>query len=105
MIPGQKIKDVRESDTDYTFISNVKRINFGFTEENAFNSNEVSASEIGLQEVTMFKGNVLYEFMVKNTLHILDNISNIYSNVLKVHPKYVIVNRTSDVLEIAQVDM
>ena len=53
----------------------------------------------------MFKGNVLYEFIVKNTLHILDNISNIYSNVLKVHPKYVIVNRTSDVLEIAQVDM
>ena len=78
-------------------------INFGFDEENPFNSNEIATAEIGLQEASMFKGTVLYEFTVKNTLQCLDNVANIYSNILKAEPKYIIVNHTSFVVEVAQI--
>lgn len=105
LISGQRLENVAESHTIYTFINQARFINFGFTDENPFNSNEVSTTEIGLQDVSMFKGTVLYEFNIKNTLHCLDNISNIYSNVLKAEPKNVIVNKTSLVLEVAQIDV
>ena len=42
LIPGQKLKDVPESYSNYSYISEAKMINFGFDEENPFNSNEVS---------------------------------------------------------------
>ena len=80
-------------------------INFGFDDDNAFNSNEISIAEIGMQDITMFKATVLYEFTIKNTLHCIDNTANIYCNFLKAEPKYIIVNRTSLMVEVAQISL
>lgn len=49
LLPGQKLQNVPESDTLYTFITKAPVINFGFGEDNAFNSNEVTVSELGVQ--------------------------------------------------------
>lgn len=43
LIPGQKINEVPESETIYTFLnaSSYQTLNFGFEEDNPFNSNEI----------------------------------------------------------------
>lgn len=50
----------------------------------------------------MFKGTLLYEFTIKNTLHCLDTFGKVYCNVLNAQPKYIFINNTSSELEIIQ---
>ncbi len=41
----------------------------------------------------MAKSDELYQFTVNNSLHCLDSKAEIYCNIIKAQPKYVVVNK------------
>lgn len=52
----------------------------------------------------MLKDQQLFEINVNNSLQCLDEYANLFCNVMRITPRHIIVNETTKIIEIAQVN-
>jgi hypothetical protein len=93
LLAGQRLKDIPESHSKYVFLGSVGEPLLSFSEEDAGQGQRFKRRELGEQLLAVSNHTQLHELVVSSSLNCLSEQAQIFTSIVRVAPRFVLVNR------------